>query len=124
MDPPPISMFGSRKINLALIIPFVGLILAQQPNRTPSIDSFTPSSTAILICPFLPPTSLSDDPEVALIVNATDPDGDSLDYEYSTTEGTISGKGRSVVWDLGGLPYGPHKVRVTVTDGKGGKVEA
>ena len=111
-------------ISVALVFPFVGLILAQQPNRPPSIDSFTPSSTVIRICPFVPPSSLSDDPEVALVVNATDPDGDSLDYEYSTTEGTISGKGKSVVWDLRGLPYGPHKVRVTVTDGKGGKVEA
>jgi thiol-disulfide isomerase/thioredoxin len=117
-------MFGSRKTNFALIFPFVGLILAQQSNRPPSIDSFTPSSTVIRICPFVPPSSLSDDPEVTLIVNATDPDGDSLDYEYSTTEGTISGKGKSVVWDLRGLPRGPHEVRVTVTDGKGGKVEA
>jgi thiol-disulfide isomerase/thioredoxin len=61
---------------------------------------------------------------VALIVNATDPDGDSLHYEYSITEGTISDKGKSVIWDLRRVPYGPHEVRVTVTDGRGGKVEA
>ncbi|HKP84189.1 MAG TPA: redoxin domain-containing protein [Pyrinomonadaceae bacterium] len=110
--------------SVALTFPFVGLILTQQPNRSPSIDSFFPSSTAIRICPFHPPTSLSDDPEVALVVNATDPDGDSLRYEYSTTEGTISGRGKSVVWDLRSVPYGPHKVSVTAADGKGGKVEA
>jgi len=35
MDPRPISMFGSRKTNLALILPFVGLILAQQEAVAP-----------------------------------------------------------------------------------------
>jgi Big-like domain-containing protein len=117
-------------ILLALIFPFVGLIPAsqqtaqQQPNRPPSIDSFFSSLTRIEICPFFPSSVVTGKPEVTLIVNATDPDGDSLNYEYSTTEGTISGKGKSVVWDLNGLPRGSHEVRVTVNDGKGGKVDA
>ena len=132
-------MFGSKKpksalnrllISVALVFSFVGLILAQQqtvqrqPNRPPSINSFTSSLTTLRICPFLPTSAVSDEPEVTLVVNATDPDGDSLYYEYSTTEGTISGKGKSVVWDLRDVPRGPHEVRVAVTDGKGGKVEA
>ncbi|HEU4506770.1 MAG TPA: hypothetical protein VFR78_00935 [Pyrinomonadaceae bacterium] len=54
-------------------------------------------------------------------MKATDPDDDSLHYEYSISEGKISGKGPSVVWDLHDLPRGPHEVRVTVTDGNGGK---
>jgi len=66
----------------------------------------------------------SDKPEVDLFVDATDPDGDALQYKYSTTEGTISGKGKLVVWDLNKVRRGPHQVRVTVTDGRGGKVEA
>lgn len=57
-------------------------------------------------------------------MNAVDPDGDVLNYEYSTTEGTISGKSRLVVWDLDNVKRGPHEVRVIVTDGRGGKVEA
>ena len=61
---------------------------------------------------------------MGLFVNATDPDGDALQYEYSTTEGSISGKGTSVIWNLKDVPRGPHEVRVTVSDGKGGKVEA
>jgi len=73
------------------------------------------------ICPF---NQLFDKPEVDLLVNATDPDGDSLQYEYSTTEGSISGKGKSVIWNLDKVVRGPHEVRVKVTDGKGGKVEA
>jgi hypothetical protein len=75
----------------------------------------------IEICPFF---QLYRKPEVDLFVNATDPDGDALQYEYSTTEGSISGKGTSVIWNLKDVPRGPHEVRVTVSDGKGGKVEA
>lgn len=59
-----------------------------------------------------------------LFVNATDPDGDALHYEYSTTDGTISGKSNLVVWDLHDVKRGPHDVRVTVTDGRGGKTDA
>ena len=117
-------------ISFALVFPFGPAILPsqqtarRQTNRPPSIDSFTSSLRTIQICPFLPTSALNDKPEVSLVVNATDPDGDSLHYEYSITEGTISGKGRSVVWDLHRLPRGPHEVRVTVTDGKGGKASS
>ena len=114
-------------ILFALVFPVIGASHQKgrrQTNRPPSIESFNPSSKAIPICPFVPNSAVLGPPEVTLIVDATDPDGDSLDYEYSITEGTISGKGKSVVWDLRDLPRGPHEVRVTVTDGKGGKVDA
>jgi len=58
------------------------------------------------------------------MVGATDPDGDVLHYEYSTSDGKISGEGKLVVWDLNKVQRGSHEVRVTVTDGKGGKAEA
>lgn len=114
-------------ISFALVFPFSAAIPApqqtarRQPNRPPSIDSFTSSLKSIQICPFFPTAAVHDNPGVTLVVNATDPDGDSLHYEYSITEGKISGSGQSVVWDLRDLPRGPHEVRVTVTDGKGGK---
>ena len=95
---------------------------SQRPrNRPPSIQSFSSSARTIQICPFDRNFLGSDKPEVELFVNATDPDGDSLTYRYSSTEGKISGKGRSVLWHLDGLPRGPHEIRVTVSDGKGGK---
>ena len=115
-------------ISLALVGPLLAVLSdsEQKPrrerNRPPSIDSFTSSLTTIQVCPFHP--ELYDKPEVNLVMNATDPDGDSLHYEYSTTEGTISGKGKSVIWDLNKVLRGPHEIRVIVTDGKGGKVEA
>jgi hypothetical protein len=92
----------------------------RQPNRPPSIESFTSSLTTLQLCPF---NLNSDKPEVTLLVKATDPDGDSLHYEYSSTEGTITGEGKSVVWNLDTLPRGPHEIRVTVSDGRGGKAD-
>ena len=115
-------------ILLALVIPLVaGLAASEQKprrerNRSPSIESFTSSKATISACEFHP--DFFDKPVVDLLVNATDPDGDELQFQYSTTEGTISGKGKSVIWDLKNVPRGAHEVRVTVTDGKGGKVEA
>jgi len=61
---------------------------------------------------------------VELVVKATDPDGDTLHYEYVTRDGSISGKGSSVTWDLNNVMRGPHDVRVRVTDRRGGKTEA
>ena len=53
--------------------------------------SFTSSKATLALCPF---SHYADKPEVTLVVSATDPDGDSLTYEYSTTGGTISAKAR------------------------------
>ena len=117
-------------ISIAGAFLLVGLIPAseqkprRQRNRPPSIDHFISSLIRLEICPFLPTSVVSGQPQVNLVVNATDPDGDTLHYEYSVTEGTISGKGNSVIWNLRDLPRGAHEVRVTVTDGKGGKVQA
>jgi hypothetical protein len=107
----------------ALLFPFIAVSTSseqksrQRGNRPPSIESFTSSSRIIQVCPF---SSLFDKPEVTLLVKATDPDGDSLYYQYSSTEGTISGEGTSVVWNLDGVPRGPHEIHLTVSDRKGG----
>lgn len=111
-------------ISLALVFPLLTTAVQKprrQSNRPPTIDSFTSSSSRVQICQF---DKSFDKPEVGLAVNATDADGDALQYEYSTTEGSISGRGKSVIWDLKNVLLGPHEVHVTVTDGKGGKVEA
>jgi Bacterial Ig domain len=114
-------------ISLALVCPLVaGLPGSQQKprkhrNRPPLIDSFTSSSRTISVCEF---SGGPDRSEVDLLVNATDPDHDALHFEYSTTDGTISGNGNLVVWNLRDVKRGPHEVRVTVTDGRGGKVIA
>ena len=111
-------------ILITLVLPIVALPASRQKtrrqsNRPPVIRSFISSSLIVQVCPFT--NSLIPNPVVALIVDASDPDGDTLDYEYSSKEGTISGTGNSANWNLIGLPRGPHEVRVTVRDGNGGK---
>lgn len=114
-------------ISLVLVCPFLAVLSASQQkprrgrNGPPKIESFTSSVRTISVCEF---SELFNKPEVDLLVNATDPDADELRYEYSTADGKILGEGKLVVWDLKDVPYGPHEVHVTVTDGKGGKVEA
>src|ERR1041384_2579530 len=114
-------------ISLALVFPLVaGLSASQQKpgrqrNRPPAINSFTSSLMRIEVCPFYP---ASHKPEVELVVNAIDPDGDGLHYKYTTTDGTISGEGSLVIWNLRNVKRGPHEARVTVTDGRRGRVDA
>ncbi|HET6977033.1 MAG TPA: hypothetical protein VFI24_11965 [Pyrinomonadaceae bacterium] len=110
-------------IALVLACPVVaGLSASQQKrarhrNRPPAIISVTSSNARVAVCPF---TAHLYKPEVELLVDAIDPDGDTLIYEYSTTEGAILGKGKLVTWDLNNVKRGPHEVRATVKDGKGG----
>jgi hypothetical protein len=113
----------NRSLAFAFIFvsPFFGILPASQqrprqlPNHPPTIESFISSSRSIEICPFLSYGK----PEVTLFVRATDPDNDQLLYDYSTSEGIISGEGKSVVWNLEGVPRGPHQIQVTVTDAAG-----
>jgi len=53
---------------------------------------------------------------------ATDPDGDTLSYDWTATKGTFTGSGDTVTW-MGPNEEGTYTIRVTVSDGKGGTVE-
>jgi hypothetical protein len=56
---------------------------------------------------------------VQLSANATDPDGDTLLYTYSTTGGRITGDGPNSTLDLTGVAPGTYTVTVEVDDGCG-----
>jgi len=56
---------------------------------------------------------------VSLTTVATDPDGDTLLYTYSTTGGRITGDGPNVTWDLSGVAAGTYTSTVEVDDGCG-----
>jgi hypothetical protein len=56
-----------------------------------------------------------------IVCNATDRDGDELSYNWSASEGNISGAGVTVNWTA--PPFlGSYNVTVIVTDGRGGEV--
>ncbi|MBS1841434.1 MAG: hypothetical protein JSS69_14195 [Acidobacteria bacterium] len=61
----------------------------------------------------------SGDP-VALHVNASDPDNDSLTYTYSATGGTVEGTTADARWNTTGLAVGSYTATAKVDDGKGG----
>jgi hypothetical protein len=93
------------------------------PNQAPVISSFA-ASTSTITMPCPPNTSSASCPtaattSVGLTTTATDPDGDTLLYTYSTTGGRISGEGGNVTWDLSGLAPGTYTASVEVDDGCG-----
>jgi len=95
------------------------------PNQAPVISSFAASTSTITMpcregyhsasnaCP----TTVTN--SVGLTTTASDPDGDTLLYTYSTTGGRITGDGASVTWDLSGLAPGTYTASVEVDDGCG-----
>ncbi|MFL6331826.1 MAG: hypothetical protein ACJ754_00625, partial [Pyrinomonadaceae bacterium] len=56
---------------------------------------------------------------VQLSATATDPDGDTLLYTYSTTGGRVTGDGPNATLDLAGVAPGTYTVTVEVDDGCG-----
>lgn len=58
---------------------------------------------------------------IELRAKASDPDGDKLNYSWSTTGGTVSGSGETATFNAAGVKAGSYAVTVTVDDGRGGK---
>jgi hypothetical protein len=92
------------------------------PNQAPSVTLSSSSGTITLPCP-AGTQSTSCTPSasqtVQLSANATDPDGDTLLYTYSTSGGRITGEGPNVSWDLTGVQPGTYTATVEVDDGCG-----
>ena len=73
-------------------------------------------------------TSLAAEPErvhplgnCQIVCNATDPDGDELEYGWSATGGGVVGEGATVTWTApDSVDF--YYVTVIVTDGRGGEV--
>jgi outer membrane protein OmpA-like peptidoglycan-associated protein len=82
--------------------------------------------------PNRPPTvSLSSDRDSVLVgervhftATGNDPDGDTLNYTWSTNGGTLSGNGTGDDLDTTGLMPGAYTVTVRVDDGRGGAADA
>lgn len=57
--------------------------------------------------------------KVALSATGSDPDGDTLVYQWTSTGGQMSGEGTSATFDTAGLAAGDYTVTVNVDDGCG-----
>ena len=55
---------------------------------------------------------------VQIVCNATDRDGDDLNYSWSASAGEINGEGATVAWTAPNSA-GSYNITVTVTDGRG-----
>ena len=100
--------------------------------RAPTIVPNNPPTTAVAASPSRVVLAAECGPEqrpvegctatgstVQLAANATDPDGDTLLYTWSTTGGRITGDGANVTWDLSGVQPGTYTASVEVDDGCG-----
>jgi len=81
-------------------------------NQPPEISSLTPAQANVLPLAII---------EIQCV--ASDPDGDAISYEWSTTGGSFSGTGPTVSW-VAPEHYGDYNATVTVKDGKGGVTQA
>lgn len=93
------------------------------PNQAPTVTLSTSTGTITLPCPegtiSTGSCQVGTPTTVQLSTNATDPDGDTLLYTYSTSGGRITGEGPNVSWDLTGVQPGTYTATVEVDDGCG-----
>jgi hypothetical protein len=94
------------------------------PNQPPTVSLSASSASITLPCQEGYRSSSNSCPagpnmSIGLTANATDPDGDTLLYTYSTTGGRVTGDGANVKWDLSGVGPGTYTATVEVDDGCG-----
>ena len=85
--------------------------LAQAP--TVVLDA---SSTTVTVCPR--DASRAADARVQLVARATDPQGESLRYQWTSSGGRIDGDGPNTTWDLTGAQPGVYTAQVEVSRGR------
>jgi len=94
------------------------------PNQAPTV-TVTSSTSRVTLTAQCPPDQMADpactptSTSVQLTANATDPDGDTLLYTWTTTGGRVTGDGPNVTWDLSGVQPGTYTANVEVDDGCG-----
>ncbi|HJZ64091.1 MAG TPA: Ig-like domain-containing protein [Candidatus Acidoferrum sp.] len=111
----PILGSSGRQNNLRLGSGFV--LRWGYPNAAPAPVNHPP----VAACSVSPASVYAGSSDaVALHVNASDPDNDSLTYSYTATGGTIEGTGPEARWTPSGLAVGTYTATAKVDDGKGG----
>lgn len=93
-------------------------------NRAPDVTDVAVDRTELKLPPPKPgdpPThpAYSDEMRVGVTTTASDPEGDSLVYNYTVSGGRIVGQGSNVTWDLSGVLPGTYTITAAVDDGCG-----
>jgi hypothetical protein len=98
---------------------------SKQANRPPKIDQIIPSQNSLSLCPFSASgTCDSGSTAIQIRVNATDPDGDKLQFDCKVSGGQLSKCGSEMSWELSNVPRMDHRITVKVSDGRGGEDES
>jgi len=90
------------------------------PNQPPTVNLEVGAVTAVAVNVRREgPNTVCVGDTVALRANATDPDGDTLLYSWTSTGGRVVGDGANTRFDTAGLAPGDYTVTVQVDDGCG-----
>ncbi|MCX6006457.1 MAG: PKD domain-containing protein, partial [Chloroflexi bacterium] len=109
----------------AIIIAMMILLCAACKPAAPIItpSSVLPANSAPVIVSIIGIQEWKPSTEGNLTCDASDPDGDKLNYIWTAENGTIKGEGNKVIW-VTPDSTGNYAVTVRVTDGKGGEATA
>lgn len=91
-------------------------------NKAANVDSVSVSDTEIMLgCPpgQTVGTGCAESQSVSVSTRATDPENDTLIYNYTVSGGRIVGQGANVNWDLSGVRPGTYTITAGVDDGCG-----
>jgi hypothetical protein len=120
----------TSKVRILSTVIFATLVfsfaLGQKPgqpktNRPPKIRSFISDVNMWGWCHWTQSACSASDGVIKLTVDASDPDGDSLDFKCTTSAGKLSICGKSMSWDLRNQANSTYTATVTVNDGRGGE---
>ncbi|MGH9754277.1 MAG: PKD domain-containing protein [Blastocatellia bacterium] len=91
-----------------------------QPNQPPTVDLGVGAVTAVSADLLrASATTVCAGDKVSLAATASDPDGDTLLYSWTSTGGRIVGEGLNTQFDTTGLEPGEYTVKVEVNDNRG-----
>lgn len=89
------------------------------PNQPPVVTLEEGAVTAVATGVVRDSSTVCSNDSVALRANASDPDGDAITYNWSSSAGRVSGSGNTATFDATGLAPGDYTVTVQVDDGCG-----
>jgi hypothetical protein len=106
------------------VIPILGLVAAGSPSCAHNPAPVPTPTSSLNRPPFVRitchPCSVQSGTSLQLVAEASDPDGDGVEYSWRAAKGSfVGGAAAAVTWSPPAEP-GSFPLTVTVTDGRGG----